>query len=365
MKTGKTLVELAQEITRQAAAKRDLVARTDQITMLPETQLMVGTESFGISDLAHNQLGTQLQIPAAYYDRMKTDDPELLAENVNAWLRREPTKRLVRTMDGKVRAWLSDRYKPLENSDLAEAVLPVLMEMDLELVSSEITEKRFYLKAVDRRINRDIPAGRRMGDGSHTIFDTCVPALSISNSEVGFGQLSIETGMLTRACTNLAFFAQSGMKRRHVGARHALETDNIQELLSDETRSATDRAIWLQVRDVVKGAFNEVQFDAQIAKIRGTTDQMIEADPVKVVEFTAKKFGMNDTERGSVLKNLIQGADLSRYGLFNAVTRTAEDLPNYDRASDFERFGGKIIDLSPADWKLVSNAQGDPLRSAA
>jgi len=365
MKTGKTLVELAMEITRQRDAKRDLIARTDQITMLPETALMIGTESFQVNDLAHNQIGTQLGIPAAYYDRMKENDPDLLAENVNAWLRREPTKRLVRTLDGRVRAYLSDRYRPLENSDLAEAVLPVLMDLNLELVSSEITEKRLYLKAVDKRINRDIPAGRRMGDGSHTIFDTVAPAIVISNSEVGYGQLSVESGVWTRACTNLAVFSQASMKRRHVGARNVLEADNIQELLSSETRAATDKAIWLQVRDVVKGAFNEAVFDAQIDRIRVTTDQPIEADPVKVVEFTAKRFGMNDTERGSVLTNLIKGADLSRYGLFNAITRTAEDLASYDRASDFERIGGQIIDLSPSQWKDVSNASGNPLKMAA
>lgn len=371
MKSGRTLVELAQEIERQSNAKRDMIARTDQISMVnwegdSAPKLMIGTDpdnSFAVNEIAHNQIGTFTGIPAPYYDKMHSEAPTLLAQNVNQWLHKAPTPRLVRTMDGTARAFLSDRYRPLENSDLAEAVLPVLMDMDLELVSAEITERRMYLKCVDKSINRDIPAGRRMGDGSHTIFDTCVPALVVSNSEVGFGQLSVETGMLTRACTNLAFFAQSGMKRRHVGARNVLDTDNIQELLSDETRSATDKAIWLQVRDVVKGAFNEIQFDRQIAKIRETTDQKLEADPVKVVDFTAKRFGMSDSERTSVLRHLIEGADLSRYGLFNAVTRTAEDLTSYDRATDFERLGGQIIDLPRGAWQDIATASGDPRKS--
>lgn len=368
MKTGKTLVQLATEIERQANSKRDMVAPTTQIAMRTDDRnapvLFVGDHHFDVNEIAHNQIGDHVGIPAKYYDRMRTEAPDLLAHNVNTWMHRHPATRLVRTLDGTARAFLSDKYRPLENADLAEAVLPVLMEMKLELISAEITERRLYLKCVDQSINRDIPAGRRMGDGSHTIFDTCAPAIVISNSEVGYGQLSVESGVWTRACTNLAVFSQSSMKRRHVGARHELATDNIMELLSDETRTATDKAIWLQVRDVVRGAFDEARFDAQIARIRETTEQKIEADPIKVIEFTAKRFGMTDGERGGVLRHLIEGADLSRYGLFNAITRTAEDLASYDRASEFERMGGQIIDLAPSSWRDLSAAKGDPLKLA-
>lgn len=364
MKTGKSIVELAQEIERQANAKRDLVATTTAIAMIADpVRLAVGSDDgniFGVNEIAHDQIANHVGIPAKYYDRMRTSAPELLARNVNNWLGAEPSKRLVRTMDGVARAFLSDSYRPLENFDLAEAALPVLSDLNLQIISAEITERRFYLKAVDQSINRDIPAGRRMGDGSHTIFDTCCPAIVISNSEVGMGALSVESGVWTRACTNLAVFSQDSMKRRHLGARHDLTTDSIMELLSDETRKATDKAIWLQVRDVVKGAFNEARFAAQIDRIKETTEQRIEADPVKVVEFTARKFSLTDSERSGVLRHLIEGADLSRYGLFNAITRTAEDLPSYDRASEFERLGAQVIELPRAAWQEIATASGNP-----
>ena len=373
MKTGKSLTELAQEIERQAKAKRDLIASTKDIGLVPTgtpdglgVELFVGGDGFMVNEIGHQQLAEHAGVPTKYYGRMLEDAPQLLAENVNTWLHRNPVKRLVRTMDRTTRAFLSDSYRPLEHADLAEAVLPVLFDLKLELVSAEITERRLYLKAVDQRINRDIPAGRKMGDGSHTIFDTCVPAVIISNSEVGMGQLSVESGVWTRACTNLAVFSQNSMKRRHVGARHELSnTENLADLLSDEARSATDRAIWLQVRDVVRGAFNEAMFDAQIERIKGTTTQRIEADPVKVVEFTSKRFGLSDGERSGVLRHLIEGADLTRYGLFNAVTRTAEDLKSYDRAYEFERLGGQIIDLPQSQWNRIANAEGNPLLAAA
>ena len=46
---------------------------------------------------------------------------------MNAWLEREEGERqLLRTLDGKVRAVLSERYRRLDNYDLLEHVLPTL-----------------------------------------------------------------------------------------------------------------------------------------------------------------------------------------------------------------------------------------------
>jgi hypothetical protein len=298
-----------------------------------------------------------VKIPAAYYKRMREEAPDLLATNVNRWFEKYPAKRMVRTLDGRARAFLSDGYRPLEHADLAEAVMPILFELKLEIMSCEITERRLYIKAVDERIKKDVPSGRKIGDGSHVFFDTCSPAIIISNSEVGYGRLSVETGIFTKVCTNLATIAEGGMKRTHVGARHALtEGEHMRELLTDETKRATDKAIWLQVRDVVKGAFDDVRFTNATQKLAGMAEQKIEGDPVKMIDLAAKRWTLNDGERNSVLKHLIEGGDLSRYGLFNAVTRTAQDLPDYDRASEFEKLGGKVIELPRQEWRELAEA---------
>lgn len=42
--------------------------------------------------------------------------------------------------------------------------------------------------------------------------------------------------------------------------------------------------------------------------------------------------------------------------MLNAFTRTAEDLADYDRATDFERIGGQIIELPANDWKRIAEA---------
>ncbi len=367
MKAGKDLVALATEIQRQAAVKRDFIASTDAIravaTVSPEAgsphkvELTFGDQSLGINQLAHEQIGEYVGIPSRYYAKMLTEAPELLANNVNTWFEKYPEPRMIRTLDNRVRSMHSNKYRPLDNAELSEAILPVLLELGVEIVSSEITERRLYIKAVDKRVTKDIPVGHKIGDGSHVFFDTLSPGITIRNSEVGEGALSFDTSVFTRICTNLATIDRAGSLRKyHVGARMDIG-EEVYKLLSDQTRRITDAALWAQARDVVKGAFEKARFDAFVdEKILGMTEQPITGKAVKVVELTAKKFGLNEGERESVLDKLIKGGDFTRYGLFNAVTRAAEDLPDYDRASDFEKLGGKIIELPANDWKALAEA---------
>ena len=65
---------------------------------------------------------------------------------------------------------------------------------------------------------------------------------------------------------------------------------------------------------------------------------------------------LNDTERAGVLRHLIVEGDLSAYGLVNAVTHYSQDVEDYDRATEFEALGGKLIELAPGDWKELVHA---------
>jgi nucleoid-associated protein YgaU len=363
-KQGKSLVELAQEITRQNEAKKDFIAPVSRLSASVETQNKLpqvvvnlqGQDSFPMTNYAHGQMAQFLEIPKPYYDRMLDKAPDLLAASVNRWFQDHANdKRMVRTMDGRVRALLSDRYRPLDNADLAEAIMPVLQQRNLIIISSEITERRLYIKAVDESINEGLPEGFHMGDGKHHIFDTVSPAIVVANSEIGAGSFSIESGVWTRACTNLAVFGAQ-MRKYHVGGRAEL-SDEVYALMSDRTKTITDQALWMQARDLVGAAFDRAKFEATTKKLIASRSDKIEADVIEVVERTAKTFTWTQSEKSSVLQHLIKGGDLSRYGLHAAVTRTAEDLPDYDRASEFEKLGGQIIELPRHDWEVLNRKE--------
>lgn len=371
MKTGKTLVELATEIQRRADNKKDLVASTNHISMInpgstrsdgsevTDLALAIGSKQyFNINSIAHAQIGAHLDIPKVYYDKMLSDIPDLLSSNVNEWFRKYPVPRMVRTLDGTARAFLSDKFAPdMENEDLAEAVLPVLMDMNLDIASCEITDRRLYIKAVDKKVSRELAKnGAFFGDGGHTIVRVAFPAITISNSEVGHGALSIQGGVYDGGCSNLSFFGERSMRRAHVGQKQSIAEGELYAMLSDKSRRLNNAALWSTVRDVVRAVFERAKFDALVDKIEGTYEQKITGDVVKVVQLSTKKLGLLESEGKSVLDHLIKGGDISRFGLYNAITRMSADVESYDRATELERVGAQVIELPQADWKVLAEA---------
>lgn len=95
MKKGLSLTELAQEIERQSTLKRDFLASTDAIKVVPtkkEVQLVLGDqEPVAINAVAADQIALHTGIPAKYYDRMAAETPELLANNIETWFKKYPT----------------------------------------------------------------------------------------------------------------------------------------------------------------------------------------------------------------------------------------------------------------------------------
>ena len=82
---------------------------------------------------------------------------------MNGWLETRDSRQTIRTLDGNARAFLSDRYRRIDNYEIATATLPVIGEMEgVRIESCEITENRMYLKAVwTAIIKRDTHAVRK------------------------------------------------------------------------------------------------------------------------------------------------------------------------------------------------------------
>jgi len=346
MKQGKTLQELAQEIERQVNAKRDFIADTQKIEMTPNRlELKLNEEYFKVNENAHDQIAGRLKIPRPYYDKMKTEAPELLAKNVNHWFQNNPEKRMIRTLDGSARAFLSERYRALDNYDLLNSALPIIAENQCQPISTEVTENRLYLKALFPKMEAEVKKG-----------DIVQAGMVISNSEVGAGSLRVEPLIYRLVCTN-GMISNTSLRKYHVGRGAGNSFEDIQEVLSDDTKFQSDKAFWMQVQDVIRSVFNRDLFLGQVEKLKEAAEIKIESNNIpEIIEKTVKTFNLTQGTGSSILRHLIEGGDLSKWGLANAVTRTANDEENYDQATNLERLGGKIIELSPKDWKIIVNA---------
>jgi hypothetical protein len=77
---------------------------------------------------------------------------------------------------------------------------------------------------------------------------------------------------------------------------------------------------------------------------------------VRTVEVLAQRYALTEVERSSVLRSLIEGGELSGYGLVNAVTNYSQQVVDYDRATELEALGGRLLELREAEWRTLAEA---------
>jgi hypothetical protein len=385
--------ELRAEVERVEGAKRDFVAPTDKLSVElrspeealeelldtvdtssettalnellnavdldkgsdPDPALMIphliinGQHVVTIGKVAHEQICARLKIGAKYYNRMKDEAPDLLATNINHWLHEQVERRMVRTLDNNARAFLSDRYRPLDNLELLAAVTPALAELDVRVLSCDITDRRLYIKVMTPRIQGEVKVG-----------DIVCAGMVISNSEVGCGALKVEPLIFRLVCLNGAIMPinnnrDTTMRKYHVGRGFdTVEGAGAFELFRDETRRQDDKAFFMKVRDVVSGTIREDLFNMDIEKIRESVGRGIEKTVKDTVDEVTARYSFNEAESDMVLQEFAGEGDLTQWGMANAITAASQVVEDYERATEFERIGGEVMSLPATVWSELA-----------
>lgn len=350
MKNGKTLRELADELDRQNASKEDMIAPTEKLTFKVEegvnTLSMQNGHSIDrpISSIAMRQITDRMGIPSKYAEKL-TAYPELLSHNINHWFQNEPKNQLIRVMDGKVRGVLSDRYAIIDNFEIASRAIPVFKQAGLRIVSCEITESRMYLKAISDRVQ-----GRVL-----KVDDIVKAGVVVTNSEIGKGALTISPLIYRLICDNGMIAKDGKFKRHHLGSRNKLDEEDY-KILSQETLQANSKAITLEARDRIEYAVSQVSFDKQLNVLKEAAGQPITGKPEKTIQVLSNNFNLTADEQSGVLQSLYEERDYTKWGVTNALTAYSQKIKDYDRATDFEIFGGKVIDMPQNEWRELATA---------
>lgn len=383
MKAGKSLVEMAQELQRIRDNAKDYVVPTERLqarvidTPNPQyfndgqaatkfehdpmkKEVVISfengsTHDYRLTNWSAGQLAGYADIPKPYFDRIRSENPKLLADAVNHGLERavstakktgKPESRMVRTLDGRVRGLLSSKYRILDAHDMFEAVAPTMLNSGMEVVSSEITESRLFIKALSPKLQDEVKKG-----------DVVQYGLTISTSDVGAGSVRVEPLIYRLVCMNGAIMS-TAIRKFHVGRNQA--EDDIRELLSDKTRELSDAAFWAEVRDVVIASMKPENFERQVDRLRVAANEEIKNfDLPRVVELTMKATGISgEHKKNSIIHALAsgnEGAGMTRWGLINSFTRAAQDDGlSYEESIEMERAGGQILELSRKDWSHIA-----------
>ena len=204
------------------------------------------------------------------------------------------------------------------NLDIAGIVLPVLQDMEgMHFESCQLTESRMYIKVVNTRLEAEVVPG-----------DIVQSGIIISNSEVGLGSVNIQPLVYRLVCSNGMVVNDAQTRRNHVG-RVNEATENYQ-LYSDKTLEADDKAFAMKIQDTVRAVVDEVRFTSVVNMMREAKDARMNTTNVPgIVKLVSRDFHITEEESSGVLQRLIEGNDLTLYGLSNAVTRHSQDVEDY------------------------------------
>ena len=170
------------------------------------------------------------------------------------------------------------------------------------------------------------------------------------------GALAIQPAVHFLSCTNMAVWAQHALRKYHVGrvlSEGSGGSDDVWQFLSSRTRELSDAALWSSVRDLAWGALQGNVFNTIVQDLRAARSEQV-VNVNGTVEKLGERKGLVEHERAGVLHYLIEGGELSKFGLSNAVTRYSQDVEGYDRASQLEQLGGEVITLPRTEWEVIT-----------
>lgn len=363
MYQGHELSEVLSTLKEQHIQKRDFYVPGQKMRMniLEDGKAQMSFESkehglleFDIAERFHKQAADNLGIPYKYYCSMKENKPALLAQNVNAWLEDKSNNYLFRSFakeDGNLaRALLSERYRRMDNMQIAVNLLPEFLKIDeLKVLSCEVTEDNLYIKLVNQRVQTDIRPG-----------DTVQAGIVISNSEVGLHAVTIQPLLYRLICTNGMIVNSLATRKYHVGRRF----DDLIEMgmLSEQTMDLDDRALFSKLKDVAHFAVSEAGLARSAEALKIATELPIVGKAKDVVELTSKNFNLTESEQDEILENLIRDADMSLYGLGNAITKTSQSATNYERATELEKIGWNVTTMNSRMWHYINTTNPKALK---
>lgn len=345
------IVSLAQELERLRSIAKDVVVSTKEVKAVSPSPSILTIEvpdlgRMPLTRWGHEQMAEKTGIPFRYYNQMLDASlADLAAQNVNAWLQHRhesgKDKLLIRTVDQKVRAVLSDRYRVMDNYDLAILTMERAKENEAEIQRCDLTDQRMYIKLVVPKYKEylEFTPEEKAAHAWHEVDqDEVIPGLVVSNSEVGSGAFRVEPFLFRKACSN-GLITEAALYKVHLGR----ELDIGQIVFSDETRRLEDQTIWAKVRDVIDSTFNPAVLKALVDKMREARGIDIPVEQtVEVVDAVVKNVQLSKEKRDALLGYFAKEGN-TLFGLVNGMTRLAQDFESADDQVALERYAGKVL----------------------
>lgn len=352
------LADLVRTLEAQQTTKVDMVTPAAALTaqngtitvnglppILTPNGVTAADGAYQPTAVADEGISAKLGIPLAYLRRMREQRPDLYDTNVNGWLSTDGRRFLLRGFNdgqdggkGVLRAFLSDSYKMIDNFDVLTAALSGVKESghEVKITGCDLTDRRMIVRVESEHVKALAPALLR-GYKSPFTGQTGdeMPIVSagfvLANSEVGAGAFTLVPRIVVQVCSNGMTLNADALRAVHLGAK----MDEGVIRWSGDTESKNLDLISAQARDAVATFLDRSYVEAKLTEIEQRAGRPV-TDAVKTVEVVGKKLRFSDDVRASVLEQFIRGGQTTAGGVMQAITATAQTLPDADTAFELE-----------------------------
>jgi hypothetical protein len=257
----------------------------------------------------------------------------------------------VRTLDRNARAFLSDRFKPIDHLFVMEPFMNALGDYKknrdgiFSVKSTALTVNRLYVQIIFPNITGEIIS---TGRGKEKVN----AGLTLTNSEVGLGAFDVRTFIWWQWCSNGAI-AESMIRKYHTGRKIGDDEDDY-AIYSDKTIRKEMEAFQSRLGDIFQNALTDQAFGDVVRRIQRTTEDVVEK-PKTLIENVTKRFMLTDDQGEKVLANMVQEGNMNRYGLMNGITALAKDA-DMDQGFELEKLGNDIITMKATEWAALAES---------
>ena len=388
----KDIPDLVKTLTEKRKLYRDVVSPSSKITAVSKEgklSLSVDDGLYDIQHQVHGQLAEKTSVFSKYYNRLLDGKhSDLLAHNLNYWFKEMKSKHLVRFEELSVRAFLSDKYRPIDHLDVLTTAVQVVVgkdgvngeekphargarcfawnlsptNLDVCFVNPGIVidlnnlDKGVQNGFVENKIGEgggtsfvfpgktsehdkviyDWGNRPKPPDGTHPVF----PAARIRNSETGHGGISVQPGLYEAVCDNTCWTGMN-FSQRHLGK--ALEMD---EVLSSSTYEKMNSVIYSKIADITRSVFDPEILITTVKKFKDL--QEAEINVKEALDNIVKLPGITEEIRDDILScyKPVSNKDTA-FDFQRAITSSAHASRNRNKEEQayfLEELGGEMLD---------------------
>jgi hypothetical protein len=327
-------------------------------------------------------LASKLDIPGKYLGRCLSDHTTLFDQNVNGWLDRYPGRLLLRLLradecprcygigslaegdpsgtiawstcpeceggrPGLVRAVLSDRYRAIDDLDVAVATLQGIQGAGVQdaQISADLTERRMYMRVVAHSVTADASALVRNYRDPETgrpgsRYPLMSAGLRVENSEVGQGAFRITPYVTLQVCSNGQTITKDAIGNVHLGSQ--LGGDGVVEW-SEETLRRNLALITSQATDAVRKFLSPAYLHRVVQGLELQAQAPLGDRPQEIITEVSQRLGFTQDVTDAVFGAFVAGGDVTAGGVMHAVTAVALHVPDGDQAAAMQDAAGKAL----------------------